>query len=149
MKPSEILAVERRGAPRQEPAFPIWGQLLLELDSSVRALSTGGMMVRVATPPPLGTAQVFVPNPVQSVSNGEEVIAYLNGSGKYADRQHFPLPVVLFLDLNMPKKDGLEVLEWIREQEGGVRTVPVVMFSSSSHGVDISAGQEYAAYWRR
>jgi hypothetical protein len=60
LKPTEVLAVERRGAPRQEPASPIWGQLLLELDSSVRALSTGGMMVRVATPPPLGTAQVFV-----------------------------------------------------------------------------------------
>ena len=54
------IAVERRGAPRQEPPSPIWGQLLLELDSAVRALSTRGMMVRVATPPALGTSQTFV-----------------------------------------------------------------------------------------
>jgi hypothetical protein len=55
MKRTELPAIERRAAPRLEPAPPIWGQLLLELDSSVRALSTGGMMVRVATPPSIGT----------------------------------------------------------------------------------------------
>ena len=60
MKRTEPPAVERRGAHRQEPTSPIWGQLLLEVDSAVRALSTGGMMVRVATPPALGTAQMFV-----------------------------------------------------------------------------------------
>jgi hypothetical protein len=60
LKRTELPAIERRAAPRLEPAPPIWGQLLLELDSSVRALSTGGMMVRVATPPSIGTAQVFV-----------------------------------------------------------------------------------------
>ena len=60
MKRTEPPAVERRGAHREEPATPIWGQLLLEVDSSVRALSTGGMMVRVATPPALGTAHLFV-----------------------------------------------------------------------------------------
>ena len=52
--------MERRGAHRQEPPSPIWGQLLLEVDSAVRALSTGGMMVRVATPPALGTTHLFV-----------------------------------------------------------------------------------------
>jgi hypothetical protein len=60
LKRTELHAIERRAAPRLEPAPPIWGQLLLELDSSVRALSTGGMMVRVAAPPTIGTAQVFV-----------------------------------------------------------------------------------------
>ena len=60
MKRTEPLAVERRGAHRQEPPSPIWGQLLLEVDSAVRALSTGGMMVRVATPPSVGTAHGFV-----------------------------------------------------------------------------------------
>lgn len=60
MKRTEPLAVERRGAPREEPASPIWGQLLLEVDSTVRALSPRGMMVRVAAPPAPGSAQVFV-----------------------------------------------------------------------------------------
>ncbi|HET6897839.1 MAG TPA: PilZ domain-containing protein [Vicinamibacteria bacterium] len=60
MKRTAPLAVERRSAPRQEPTSPIWGQLLLEVDSAVRALSPRGMMVRVAAPPTVGATQVFV-----------------------------------------------------------------------------------------
>ena len=51
---------DRRSAERKEPASPLWAQLLLEVDSAVRALSTRGMMVRVATPPSIGTAHAFV-----------------------------------------------------------------------------------------
>jgi hypothetical protein len=51
---------ERRGAERREPSTPLWGHLLLEVDSAVRALSTRGMMVRVASPPPVGSTQTFV-----------------------------------------------------------------------------------------
>lgn len=57
-----------------------------------------------------------VTNPLQTVHNGEDAIAYLSGAGPYADRTKYPLPVVVFLDLNMPKKNGLEVLAWIRQQ---------------------------------
>jgi hypothetical protein len=60
LKRTAPIAVERRSAPREEPASPIWGQLLLEVDSAVRALSPRGMMVRVATPPTVGGVQVFV-----------------------------------------------------------------------------------------
>src|SRR5215831_12687863 len=48
-------------------------------------------------------------NPLQVVSDGEEAIAYLSGTGKYANRAEYPLPVLLLLDLKMPKKNGLEV----------------------------------------
>jgi PilZ domain len=51
---------DRRRAERKEPSSPLWAQLLLEVDSAVRALSTRGMMVRVAFPPPVGTAHTFV-----------------------------------------------------------------------------------------
>jgi len=54
--------------------------------------------------------------PHHVVADGEEVIAYLKGSGRYARRQKYPLPNLLLLDLRMPRKDGFEVLEWIREQ---------------------------------
>jgi len=60
LKRTAPIAVERRSAPREEPTSPIWGQLLLEVDSAVRALSPRGMRVRVATPPTVGGAQVFV-----------------------------------------------------------------------------------------
>lgn len=55
-----------------------------------------------------------VPNPRARVSNGEQVLAYLEGDGKYTDREQFPYPLFLLLDLQMPAMDGFEVLKWIR-----------------------------------
>src|SRR5688572_10273895 len=55
-------------------------------------------------------------NPVHVVQDGAEAIAYLNGEGKYADRNEYPMPGLLLLDLKMPNKNGFEVMEWIRAQ---------------------------------
>lgn len=52
--------VDRRRAERKEPAAPLQAHVLLELDSAVHSLSAGGMMVRLAFPPAIGTAQAFV-----------------------------------------------------------------------------------------
>src|SRR5229473_2661647 len=57
-------------------------------------------------------------NPLQVVPNGEEAIHYLQGEGKYANRDEYPLPALVLLDLKMPRKDGFEVLQWIRQQPG-------------------------------
>jgi CheY-like chemotaxis protein len=51
-------------------------------------------------------------NPIQIVTDGEQVIRYLQGSGKFADRQQFPFPSVPFLDVKMPKMGGFHVLGW-------------------------------------
>ncbi len=53
---------------------------------------------------------------IAEVSDGTEVIAYLRGHAGFADRQKFPLPDLLLLDLKMPLKDGFEVLEWLDSQ---------------------------------
>ncbi len=60
--------------------------------------------------------QAGLVNPLYVVSDGEEAIAYLKGEGKYANREEYPLPCLLLLDLKMPRRDGFEVLEWLREQ---------------------------------
>src|SRR5262245_62174456 len=60
-------------------------------------------------------AQANFLNPLHVVSNGEEAIAYLQGEGKYANRAEYPLPTLVLLDLKMPRKDGFEVLHWIRQ----------------------------------
>jgi CheY-like chemotaxis protein len=55
-------------------------------------------------------------NQIHIVQNGLEAIAYLNGDGLFEDREKYPLPDLVLLDLRMPKADGLEVLGWIRHQ---------------------------------
>jgi CheY-like chemotaxis protein len=57
-----------------------------------------------------------ITNPLFVLSDGDEVIAYLNGDGPFTDRQKFPIPEILFLDLKMTKVSGFEVLEWIKTQ---------------------------------
>ncbi len=59
-----------------------------------------------------------VANPLQVVRDGEEALAYLSGQAPYADRERHPLPVLMLMDLKMPRKSGLEVLEWVRQQPG-------------------------------
>jgi CheY-like chemotaxis protein len=77
-----------------------------------------------------------IQNPLRVVGNGEEAIDYLDGTGSFADRIHFPLPTVLFLDLNMPKKSGLEVLHYIR-QHPIFRKLTVNILTSSTRPADL------------
>jgi len=83
-------------------------------------------------------------NPVFVVNDGEEAIAYLNGDGKYADRYEYPLPALLLLDLKMPKKNGFEVLEWIRAQPG-LKRLRVVVLTTSDSPDDIDRAYEMGA----
>jgi CheY-like chemotaxis protein len=79
-----------------------------------------------------------IANPLQVVRDGADAVAYLNGDLQYADRERFPLPVLLVMDLKMPRKSGLEVLEWLRQQSGGLRRLPVVVLTSSNQSPDIN-----------
>jgi len=83
-------------------------------------------------------------NPISIVNDGEEVIAYLQGDGKYADRRHCPLPGLLLLDLKMPRKNGFEVLQWLREQPQ-FTDLQVVVLSSSDEIRDINRAYELGA----
>jgi CheY-like chemotaxis protein len=70
------------------------------------------------------------------VNDGEAAISYLSGEGPYADRSEHPLPALVFLDLKMPRKTGMEVLAWLRGQPG-LMSLPVVVLTSSKHAIDI------------
>src|SRR5256885_17080895 len=59
-----------------------------------------------------------VANPVQVATDGQQAIDYLRGAGKFADREQFPLPCLVLLDLKLPHVMGLDVLRWIRQQSG-------------------------------
>ena len=68
-------------------------------------------------------------NAVVVARDGEEALDYLFRRGKFTDR-HGGHPVVIFLDLKLPKVDGLEVLKKIKSDED-LKLIPVVIFSSS------------------
>jgi CheY-like chemotaxis protein len=81
---------------------------------------------------------------IQAVTDGDKAVAYLSGAGEYADREKFPLPNVALLDLKMPRKSGLEVLEWIRSQQS-LRRLVVIIFTSSKHDEDVNKAYDLGA----
>ena len=85
-----------------------------------------------------------IANPLQVVRDGEEAMAYLSGQAQYADRQRHPLPVLLLLDLKMPRKSGFEVLRWLRQQ-AGLKRLPVVVLTSSNQNPDINKAFDLGA----
>lgn len=74
-------------------------------------------------------------NPLVVVKDGEECLDYLLHRGSYADPASSPRPGVLLLDINLPKVDGFEVLERIK-QTPGLRRMPVVVLTTSSRDED-------------
>ncbi|MBA4150071.1 MAG: response regulator [Verrucomicrobia bacterium] len=77
-----------------------------------------------------------VPARLQIVSDGEEAVAYLQCRGHYANRDVFPPPDFILSDLNMPRRNGFELLEWIRNNEV-FKDMVVHIFSASGREEDV------------
>ena len=75
-------------------------------------------------------------DPLHVAQDGRQAIDYLKGSGAYADRNQFPLPSLVMLDLKLPHVMGLDVLKWIRAQPE-FQNVIVIVFTSSQLTPDI------------
>jgi len=91
-----------------------------------------------------GFRQAQCKHPLQDLHNGEEAIAYLKGDGPYADRNKFPLPVVMLLDLNMPKKNGYDVLAWARGQPT-LKQLPIYVLTASTRCEDVEIAYQLGA----
>ena len=78
------------------------------------------------------------------VRDGQSAIDYLSGGGEFSDRVRFPIPCLIVLDLKMPRKTGMEVLEWLRA-DASLRTIPVIVFSSSAQGDDVEQAYRLGA----
>ncbi len=89
-------------------------------------------------------AQLNVGNPVQVVRDGDAAVEYLSGKGEYADRAQYPMPAVMLLDLKLPRRSGLEVLQWLRAQPGLGR-LPVVVLTSSQQTKYINRAYDLGA----
>jgi len=86
-------------------------------------------------------SKVDVANPLVSVVNGDELEAYLFGRFPYVDRL---LPALVLLDVGLPRRTGLDLLEWIRKQRD-LASLPVVMLSASDKAKDVNRAYELGA----
>lgn len=75
-------------------------------------------------------------NPLVTVDNGEQLMDYLFRRGNYSNLAGAPLPGLILLDLNMPKKDGREALKEIKS-EPSLRHIPIVILTTSKAEEDI------------
>ena len=75
-------------------------------------------------------------NVLNTVEDGEELLEYLQRRGRYADLKDVPLPGLILLDLNMPRKDGREALKEIKA-DVNLRRIPIVVLTTSKAEEDI------------
>jgi len=78
---------------------------------------------------------------LQCVRSVAEAQQYLRGQGKYQNRAEFPIPSVVFSDLQLPGTGGLQFLEWLRTQPT-IRALPCVIYSGSGNPSDVQVAYE-------
>jgi CheY-like chemotaxis protein len=80
---------------------------------------------------------------LRTVADGVEAMRYIEGAGNYADRRQYPAPDAILLDLKLPRMNGLDFLEWLRNRSPGAPNVmdnliPVVVMTSSALPEDLA-----------
>lgn len=81
-------------------------------------------------------AECRLRNPLQFVTDGEELLDYLHRRPPYNDDVAYPMPGLVLLDLNMPRKDGREVLREIKS-DPRLQSIPVVILTTSKAEEDV------------
>ena len=92
----------------------------------------------------LAFAKARLANPLQVARDGEEAIAYLGGEGDFADRNSHPFPILMLVDLNLPRINGFEILEWMRQQPFRDDALIAILTTSDS-GPDVRRAYELGA----
>ena len=82
---------------------------------------------------------------LQVVSDGRQAIEYLAGEGAFADRQRFPQPSCVIVDLKLPEKDGLEILEWMKSS-ANCSKIPALVCSGCEHAAQIDRARQLGAF---
>ena len=75
---------------------------------------------------------------LRAVTDGVELLDYLNRRGRHADPEQSPRPALILLDLNMPRMDGREALATIK-QDPALRSIPIVVLTTSKDEQDVAA----------
>jgi CheY-like chemotaxis protein len=92
----------------------------------------------------LAFRRVGIIDPIKLAKDGLEAVRYLKGEGPYADRQLYPSPTLMLLDLKMPQSTGFDVLTWVRSQPW-LDSLAVVVLTGSKDSEDIARAYELGA----
>jgi len=126
---------ENPGLPSRAPAMPaLRARTFLLADDSKNDTSLMQRAFREAG----------IANSLYVVPDGEEVVDYLSGVGAYANRVEHPMPNVVLLDRNLPRKDGFGVLGWIRTQSA-LRSMVVIILTTSNRSADADMAHDLGA----
>jgi CheY-like chemotaxis protein len=85
-----------------------------------------------------------IANPLTRASTAAEAMACLSGDGPYANREKYPLPCLILLDLKLPGESGFTVLEWVRKHPT-LGKMPVVVLTVSDQDDDIDKAYQLGA----
>jgi len=81
---------------------------------------------------------------IDVVNDGEQALDYVFNRGKFDNREKYPRPVLILLDIKLPGIDGIEVLKRVKEHPG-LKTIPVIMLTTSKREEDIVASYSHYA----
>ena len=81
---------------------------------------------------------------IQWVQDGEQAVDYLFQKGEYQDETRYPAPDLVFLDIRLPKKSGLEVAKIIKK-DPRLKKLPTIMLTTSSSSADVRCAYENGA----
>ena len=107
-------------------------QALLVIEDSDEDFEAFGRIMRKSS----------VTNPIYRCIDGDDALDFLYHTGEYIDLAKAPRPSIILLDLNLPGTDGREVLEQLK-QDDEFKTIPVVVFTTSSNPKDIEVCYQY------
>ena len=109
--------------------FPV---LLVEDDAR-----DAGVLARVFT-------SLGLPGMLQTVGTLDEAIAYLSGEGAYADREAFPIPGLILVNLSLSRRSNFKMLRWLRGQPK-LRRIPVVVLAAARQPIAYDQAFELGA----
>ncbi|GBD99547.1 response regulator rcp1 [bacterium BMS3Abin07] len=82
--------------------------------------------------------------PLTVLNNGEEAAAFFERQGQHSDDSSGNIPLLILLDLKMPRMNGFEFLQW-RQEQSEVKRIPVVVLTSSTENKDINHAYDLGA----